>query len=81
MKIEKLEELQQNINALRSLNLEDCAALIGEVWRLRVAQTGKDLWHFPGNEVSYASPISYLSNGKQQVAIAIGDVLMAFELQ
>src|SRR5260370_16736414 len=47
MKIEKLEELHQNINALRSLNLEDCAALIGEVWRLRVAQTGKDL------EVSY----------------------------
>ena len=44
------------------------------------AQTGKDLWHFPGNEVSYANPISYLSNGKQQVAIAIGDVLMAFGL-
>ena len=43
MKIEKLEELHQHINALRSLNLEDCAALIGEVWRLRVAQTGKDL--------------------------------------
>ena len=43
MKIEKLEELQQNINAPRSLNLEDCAALIGEVWRLRVAQTDKDL--------------------------------------
>ena len=47
MKIEKLEELHQHINALRSLNLEECAALIGEVWRLRVAQTGKDL------EVSY----------------------------
>ena len=47
MKIEKLEELHQNINALRTLNLEDCAALIGEVWRLRVAQSGKDL------EVSY----------------------------
>jgi len=41
-------------------------------------RTGKDLWHFPGNEVSFANPISYLSNGKQQVAIAIGDVLMAF---
>ena len=44
------------------------------------ATTGKDLWHFPGNEVSYANPVSYLSNGKQQVAIAIGDVLMAFGL-
>jgi len=42
------------------------------------AQTGTDLWHFPGNDVSYANPISYLSNQKQQVAIAIGDVLMAF---
>jgi hypothetical protein len=53
MKIEKLEEHHQNINALRSLNLEDCAALIGEVWRLRVAQTGKDL------EVSYWKDWSY----------------------
>jgi alcohol dehydrogenase (cytochrome c) len=44
------------------------------------ARTGKDLWHFPGNQVSYANPISYLSQGKQQVAIAIGDVLMAFGL-
>ncbi len=43
-------------------------------------KTGKDLWHFPCNEVSYASPISYLSGGKQQVSIAIGDVLMAFGL-
>jgi alcohol dehydrogenase (cytochrome c) len=44
------------------------------------ARTGKDLWHFSGNQVSYANPISYLSKGKQQVAIAIGDVLMAFGL-
>src|ERR1700674_5880243 len=47
MKIEKLEELHQHINALRSLNLEECAALIGEVWRLWGSHTGKDL------EVSY----------------------------
>jgi hypothetical protein len=47
MKIEKLEELHQSINAQRSLNLEECAALIGEVWRLRTAQAAKDL------EVSY----------------------------
>jgi hypothetical protein len=43
MKIEKLEELHQNVNALRSLNLEECAALIAEVWRLRTVQTAKDL--------------------------------------
>ena len=47
MKIERLEELQQSINALRSLNPEEGAALIGEIWRLRTARTGKEL------EVSY----------------------------
>ena len=47
MKIERLEELQQNINALRSLNPEEGAALVAEIWRLRTAQTGKEL------EVSY----------------------------
>ena len=47
MKIERLEELQQNLNALRSLNPEEGAALIGEIWRLRTAQTAKEL------EVSY----------------------------
>jgi hypothetical protein len=47
MKIERLEELQKNVNERRSLNPEDCAALIGEVWRLRTAQTAREL------EVSY----------------------------
>jgi regulator of replication initiation timing len=47
MKIEKLEELQQNLNALRSISPEEGAALIGEIWRLRTAQTAKEL------EVSY----------------------------
>jgi hypothetical protein len=47
MKIERLEELQQSINALRSINPEEAAALIGEIWRLRTAQTAKQL------EVSY----------------------------
>ena len=47
MKIEKLEELQESVNALRPISSEECAALIGEVWRLRTAQTAKDL------EVSY----------------------------
>ena len=47
MKIERLDELQQDINGQRSLSIQDCAALIGEVWRLRAALTAKDL------EVSY----------------------------
>jgi hypothetical protein len=47
VKIERLEELQHSINALRSINPEEGAALIGEIWRLRTAQTAKQL------EVSY----------------------------
>ena len=47
MKVERLEELQQDVNRQRSLSIEDCAALIGEVWRLRAALAAKDL------EVSY----------------------------
>lgn len=47
MKVERLEQLQQDINGQRSLGLQDCAALICEVWRLRAALTAKDL------EVSY----------------------------
>jgi hypothetical protein len=47
MKVERLEELQENVNAQRSLNPKDGAALIGEIWRLRTAQSAKEL------EVSY----------------------------
>ena len=47
MKVERLEELQQDVNGQRPLNIQDCAALIGEVWRLRAALTAKDL------EISY----------------------------
>ena len=44
------------------------------------ARTGKDLWHFQGGGRVYASPISFLSRGKQLVTIPIGGVLIAFEL-
>ena len=44
------------------------------------ARTGERLWHFPGNERVYASPISYLSNGKQYVSLAVGDVVLTFGL-
>jgi alcohol dehydrogenase (cytochrome c) len=42
------------------------------------AQTGERLWHFAANERVYASPISYLANGKQYVSLAVGDVLITF---
>jgi len=51
MKIERLEELQSKIDALRSLNPEECAALLGEIWRLRTVQTAKKL------EVAYLKDV------------------------
>jgi alcohol dehydrogenase (cytochrome c) len=44
------------------------------------ARTGKELWHFKGGERVYASPITFLSRGKQMITIPIGDVLLAFGL-
>jgi len=44
------------------------------------ARTGDWLWHFFANDRVYASPISFLANGKQHVSLAVGDVLMTFAL-
>ena len=44
------------------------------------ARTGKELWHFPGGDRVYASPITFLARGKQLVTLPIGDVLIAFGL-
>jgi alcohol dehydrogenase (cytochrome c) len=45
------------------------------------ARTGKELWHFNGGERVYASPITFLSRGRQLITIPIGDVLIAFGLE
>ena len=34
----------------------------------------------PRNERVYASPISFLANGKQYISLAVGDVLVTFGL-
>jgi alcohol dehydrogenase (cytochrome c) len=44
------------------------------------ARTGERLWYFSGNERVYASPVSYLSNGKQYVSLPVGDVIVTFGL-
>jgi glucose dehydrogenase len=44
------------------------------------AKTGERLWYFPANDRVYASPMSFLANGKQYVSLAVGDVLMTFGL-
>ncbi|MBI3665881.1 MAG: PQQ-dependent dehydrogenase, methanol/ethanol family [Acidobacteria bacterium] len=42
------------------------------------AATGKPLWRFPTGGAVLAGPISYLSEGKQHVAIAAGHALFVF---
>jgi alcohol dehydrogenase (cytochrome c) len=45
------------------------------------ARTGRELWHFNGGDRVFASPITFLSRGKQLITIPIGDVLVAFGLE
>jgi alcohol dehydrogenase (cytochrome c) len=45
------------------------------------AKTGKHLWHFPAGGFAASNPISYLAGGRQYVAMAAGDVLIAFGLE
>jgi alcohol dehydrogenase (cytochrome c) len=44
------------------------------------AVTGKPLWRFQTGGAIWANPISYLSEGKQYVAIAAGSSLIVFAL-
>ena len=41
---------------------------------------GKTLWHFPTNEVIKASPITYMVDGRQYVALAAGSHIISFGL-
>jgi alcohol dehydrogenase (cytochrome c) len=44
------------------------------------AKTGKTLWHFETNEAWKASPMTYMMNGRQYVAIASGGNILAFAI-
>jgi len=44
------------------------------------ARTGKPLWRFPTNELWKASPMTYVFDGKQHIAIASGPNILAFAL-
>ena len=44
------------------------------------AKTGAPLWHFPLNVHWHASPMTYLVDGKQYIAVAAGASIMAFAL-
>ncbi len=45
------------------------------------ASTGHPLWHFQTGAPINANPVSYLSGGKQQVAIATGNSILVFALE
>jgi alcohol dehydrogenase (cytochrome c) len=45
------------------------------------AASGRPLWNFQTGGQIIANPISYLSNGRQQVAIAAGSAIFAFALE
>jgi hypothetical protein len=45
------------------------------------AETGKPLRRFQTGGMIFANPISYLSEGKQHVAIAAGSALISFALR
>ncbi len=51
----------------------------GEFFALDAAN-GKSLWNFETGGDIHANPISYLSGGRQQVAIASGHAILAFAL-
>ena len=44
------------------------------------AKTGKLLWHYQTSELWKASPMTYLADGKQYVAVAAGSHVVAFAL-
>ena len=44
------------------------------------AKTGEGLWHFHTNEALRASPMSYMVDGKQYIAVASGSNIIAFGL-
>jgi PQQ-dependent dehydrogenase (methanol/ethanol family) len=44
------------------------------------AQTGKPLWHFETSQHWKASPMTYMSDGRQYVAIAAGNSILSFAL-
>jgi alcohol dehydrogenase (cytochrome c) len=45
------------------------------------ASTGKPLWRFPTGGRIAASPVTYMVDGRQQVAIASGQAIVAFALE
>jgi alcohol dehydrogenase (cytochrome c) len=43
-------------------------------------RNGKPLWHFPTSGENKASPMTYMVDGKQFIAVAIGPNIICFGL-
>ena len=52
----------------------------GQAFALQ-ASTGKPLWRYQAGGMARANPVSYTSDGKQYVAMAIGTALYVFGLE
>ena len=52
----------------------------GQAFALQ-ASTGKPLWRYQAGGAARANPVSYTSDGKQYVAMAIGTALYVFGLE
>jgi glucose dehydrogenase len=44
------------------------------------SKTGRYLWHYQTNGPHAASPMSYMVDGRQYVAMSAGNVIVAFSL-
>ena len=53
---------------------------VRQVYALQ-ASTGKPLWRFRAGGLARSNPMSYTSDGKQYVAVAMGNALYVFGLE
>jgi alcohol dehydrogenase (cytochrome c) len=44
------------------------------------AKSGKQLWHFPLSARWHASPMTYMVDGKQYIAVAVNSNIISFGL-
>ena len=61
-------------------NLVFGATSEGQIFALN-ATNGKELWRFQGGGTVRSNPMSYMSDGKQYVAMALGNSLYVFHVQ
>ena len=56
------------------------SSLLGRAFMAGDATNGAPLWQFPTNQTWRASPMTYMFDNKQYVAVAAGQGIVAFGL-